>query len=160
MLSIALSTVQLMKLGYSPTEGIDVYFARNATGNKTIIELETMEEQLSLIFDMPDENLMLKYTLQDLKNVEKLYTSITTEWKKGDAEALDNLLLKQFETYPELTPVIHRLFYDRNIRMTSVIKELLKTEQKYFVVVGAGHLVGKKGIIELLENSGYAVRQL
>jgi len=160
MLSIALSTIQLMKLGYSPTEGIDIYFARNATNNKSIIELETMEEQLSLIFDMPDENSMLKYTLQDLENVEKLFTSITAEWKNGDSVAMDNLLLKQFDTYPELKPVIKKLFYDRNVKMTSKIQELMKANQKYFVVIGAGHLVGEKGILQLLKNEGYTIRQL
>lgn len=160
MLGIALSTVQLLKLGYNPTEGIDIYFARNAMNSKSVVELETMEEQLSLMFDMPDGDLMLEYTLKDLENVEKLYTSITNEWKNGDPEAMDNLLLKQFDKYPELKPVIKRLFDDRNVKMTAKIRELLKTDQKYFVVVGAGHLVGEKGIIQLLKNEGYAVRQL
>lgn len=160
MLGIALSTVQLMKLGYNPTEGIDVYFAKKAMDNKTVVNLETMEEQLSLMFDTPDESLMLKYTLQDLENVEKLYTSITNEWKNGDPEAMDNLLLKQFNKYPELKPVVKRLFDDRNVKMTAKIRELLKADQKYFVVVGAGHLVGEKGIIQLLKKEGYAVRQL
>ncbi|MBP1745595.1 MAG: TraB family, partial [Deltaproteobacteria bacterium] len=30
----------------------------------------------------------------------------------------------------------------------------------YFVIVGAGHLVGKRGIVELLKNKGYGVEQL
>jgi uncharacterized protein YbaP (TraB family) len=44
--------------------------------------------------------------------------------------------------------------------MASKIEEFLKTGQTYFVVVGAGHLIGDKGIIELLRRKGYRVQQL
>ncbi|RJQ38322.1 MAG: hypothetical protein C4550_06760 [Nitrospiraceae bacterium] len=44
--------------------------------------------------------------------------------------------------------------------MTLKIEEFLKTKETYFVVVGAGHLVGNKGIIELLKRKGYPVEQI
>ena len=36
----------------------------------------------------------------------------------------------------------------------------LKTNKKYFIIVGAGHLVGKEGIIQLLRNKGFTLNQL
>jgi len=36
----------------------------------------------------------------------------------------------------------------------------LKTNGTYFVVVGAAHLLGDKGIIQLLKDRGYSVEQL
>jgi uncharacterized protein YbaP (TraB family) len=48
--AITLSTAQLTRMGYSHEMGIDAYFCKKATGNKEIIELETMEQQLSLFF--------------------------------------------------------------------------------------------------------------
>jgi hypothetical protein len=44
--------------------------------------------------------------------------------------------------------------------MVSKIEEYLKEKGTYFVVVGAGHLVGEKGIIETLRKKGYQVEQL
>jgi uncharacterized protein YbaP (TraB family) len=35
-------------------------------------------------------------------------------------------------------------------RWRSKIEELLKTDKTYFIVVGAGHLVGKRGLLQLL----------
>jgi uncharacterized protein YbaP (TraB family) len=36
----------------------------------------------------------------------------------------------------------------------------LRTKEIYFVIVGAGHLVGDRGIIEILKGKGYIVEQL
>jgi len=46
------------------------------------------------------------------------------------------------------------------MRMTSKIEGYLNSNGSYFVIVGAGHLVGKRGIVELLKNKGYGVEQL
>jgi len=44
--------------------------------------------------------------------------------------------------------------------MVSKIEDLLRTKETYFVIVGAGHLVGNRGIIEILKGKGYFVEQL
>ena len=44
--------------------------------------------------------------------------------------------------------------------MADEIESFLDTGYSYFVVVGAGHLVGNKGIVELLKSRGYSVAQL
>jgi uncharacterized protein YbaP (TraB family) len=36
----------------------------------------------------------------------------------------------------------------------------LHKQQSYFVVVGSGHLVGEKGIVNLLIEKGYEVKRL
>ena len=57
--------------------------------------------------------------------------------------------------YPD---VYEALFYRRNVDMARKIEDLLKTGEIQFVVVGAGHLVGDRGIVELLEKN-YSVEQ-
>jgi len=59
-----------------------------------------------------------------------------------------------------LAPIVVKLFDERNMRMTSKIEGYLNSSGSYFVIVGAGHLVGKRGIVELLKNKGYGVEQL
>ncbi len=40
------------------------------------------------------------------------------------------------------------------------IESFLKDNKNYMVVVGAGHLTGKDGLIRMLKKMGYPVRQL
>jgi len=49
---------------------------------------------------------------------------------------------------------------DRNQRWLPQIEALLKENQNSMVVVGALHLVGTGGLLELLRKHGYTVRQL
>ena len=44
--------------------------------------------------------------------------------------------------------------------MVDKIEGFLENDEIYFVVVGAGHLVGENGIINLLEEKGYITEQL
>ena len=44
--------------------------------------------------------------------------------------------------------------------MASKIEDFLKTTETLFVIVGAGHLVGEKGIVEILKAKGYVVEQM
>ena len=44
--------------------------------------------------------------------------------------------------------------------MASKIEDFLKTKETFFVIVGAGHLVGEKGIVETLKTKGYVVEQM
>ncbi len=41
--------------------------------------------------------------------------------------------------------------------MASKIEDYLKTKETYFVIVGAGHLVGNQGIIEILKGKGFSL---
>ncbi len=59
-----------------------------------------------------------------------------------------------------MASVYEKLVYQRNRRMTAKIEDLLRSKDTCFIVVGAGHLVGKKGIVELLKTKGYSVEQM
>ena len=52
------------------------------------------------------------------------------------------------------------LFDDRNINMTRQISENIKAAKSLFVVVGAGHIIGEKGIVELLRKEGFKLVQI
>ncbi|MCP3891357.1 MAG: TraB/GumN family protein, partial [Desulfobulbaceae bacterium] len=160
LLALTLSTIKIAQMGFSPEYGIDMYFCRKATEDKSIIELETMEEQLSLILDMPNQDSYLKYTLHDLEKFDELFEKLIKSWRTGDHKAMENIAIKPYEKDYELQPIFERMYYDRNIRMTSKIKKFLRGNQKVFVVVGAAHLIGEKGIIQLLQKENYSVKQL
>ncbi|MCP9751350.1 TraB/GumN family protein [Ferruginibacter sp. HRS2-29] len=51
------------------------------------------------------------------------------------------------------------MLYNRNKNWVSQLKTILKKEN-IFMAVGAGHLVGSQGLIELLRKEGYTVRPI
>lgn len=160
LLAITLSMYQMTSLGYSSKHGIDNYFVKKSNGKKEILELETIEDQIALLLNMPDGNLFLKYTLMEIHNIEKYLEQIVEKWKKGDSKGLYEFILEPYENDTRLKLILDKLFFERNLNMASKIKNYLNTEDKYFIVVGAGHLVGDRGIINLLRNANYKIKQL
>jgi len=60
---------------------------------------------------------------------------------------------------PRLSRLYESLFYERNRKMADKIEKMLAGRGTYFVAVGAGHLVGRQGIIDILSRRGFSVRQ-
>jgi uncharacterized protein YbaP (TraB family) len=73
---------------------------------------------------------------------------------------MESLLMKSVNEYPEIRPVFEKLFYRRNREMAAKIEKFLQAKDTAFIVVGAGHLIGRDGIIELLKAKGFAVEQM
>ena len=162
MIVMTLANVQLMKLGFSPEYGIDMHFVKKAKGQKPILELETMDEQLSLLFDgLLDDDLILKNSILEWEKTKDTMDTVISLWKNGNAGRMNALIIEEpLQEHPELLPVYQKMFFQRNEKMTGKIKNFLETEHTYFVVVGSGHLIGDEGIIHLLKQEGYSVKQL
>ncbi len=161
MLVMTLTSMELMKYGLSPDQGIDLHFLRKARGKKNILELETLEQQLDMLMNMPQGDQMLSQTIKEFHVYPQLMQSLISSWKTGSTGQLTEVLIdKPLREYPGSRPVFERMFVDRNYKMVKKIKHYLGTGKSYFVVVGAGHLVGKQGIIDLLEKSGYRANRL
>jgi len=160
ILVMTLSMVQVLQMGFSPDLGIDLHFL-NKDKSKKIIELESLEEQLDLMINMADGELLLKETLTSMEKSSELVGQLIASWKSGDDAAMVELLfVDALEQYPSFSAIYDKLFFERNITMLNKIKRFFDTDETYFVIVGAGHLVGEKGIVNLLINDGYSVRRL
>ena len=46
---------------------------------------------------------------------------------------------------------------ERNQKMANKLEEFLNNDQEVFMIVGLAHVIGKDGIIELLENKNYKI---
>lgn len=160
-LALSLQAMALMKTGYDPRHGIDYYFLSKAKGRKTILELENLDEQIDLLagFSEREQELFLIYTLENLKSIGARVDDVVQAWASGDTEALETILSENIGADRSLAPVFEKLFVERNVKMSSRIAEYLDSGKTYFVVVGAGHLVGEKGIIQLLKEKGYSAEQ-
>ena len=161
-IAMTLTSMELQKLGLSPEYGIDNYFLKKAENGKRVVELESIDYQVNLLngFSDAEQELFLVSTLEDLDLLRKDINSILKAWNTGDTKAMESFVFKSLKDDPKMLPIYEKLVFVRNKNIASKIENYLKTKEKYFVVVGAAHLVGKDGIIEILKRKGYIVEQL
>ena len=165
VLVLTLAAIQVMQMGFDPELGIDAYFLnRAASQDREIIELESLQQQLDLFLNIPDGELLLKESLRSLNEAELLMADIVRFWKQGDDAQMNKLLFEDaLKEYPAFSEIYDRLFYRRNRQMTEKIETLLQNKQPhnvYFVVVGSGHLIGARGIVQALQEKGYQIKRL
>lgn len=162
LLSMTILMLSLRKINYKAENGIDYYFFNKAKGKKTIHQLETAIDQLKIFTNFSSklsEQFLLSSLAEDRTN-KKIMEYLVKAWKTGDVNLMEKFILQTYNTNPIFKPLFDRLIKQRNINMTNKILKFLKTGKKYFVVVGAAHLVGDFGIIKLLEKKGYKAVQL
>jgi uncharacterized protein YbaP (TraB family) len=161
-LAMTLVALESVKLGLDPKLGIDMHFLSKAQGKKKILELESLDYQISVLSGLSDKDqeLFLLYTLKDLTILEQEIDKMIQAWTSGDTKAMEALMTRSVSEDKKLSSIYEKLVYERNKKMALKIRNFLKAKETYFIIVGAGHLVGNEGIIELLKRDGYRVEQL
>ena len=157
LLSVTLAVLKMQAMGYHPDYGVEKYFLDKIGPDKTIVEFEHLDEQVALFESLNNEN-FLAYTLFSLNTMDVDTKKLVNAWKCGKLDVLEEMLLNDYKkVIPNRDEINDRLFYKRNKKMAEKIKECLKEDQDYFVILGAGHFVGEKGIVSILTKDGYRV---
>jgi len=157
--AITLTQLQLMKKGMSPQSGVEMRLVERAQRDgKDITGLETLDEQLGLMANLPDrqQTQFLLYTLKESAQADREIDLMLKAWRQGDTATLAKTVEKGFREFPEL---YGPLTVDRNRKWTTRLVELLRADQDYLVVVGVLHMAGKDGLLDLLERKGYKITQ-
>jgi uncharacterized protein YbaP (TraB family) len=160
MAALTLTAFELSKQGYVSTAGLDAHLSRRADeSGKERRALETAEYQVSLFAELtPEQSLaFLRYTLSDLESIIPEMDKLYHDWRTGNVEPVEQLLLDGFEEFPE---VFERMVVERNRAWMPLIEEMLAGERNVMVVVGSMHLVGEIGLVNLLREKGYTVTQM
>ena len=138
---------------------LDEFFQKEGKAEgKTIKGLETMEEQMSALDKIPltDQAKMLLSSIEE----ESKEDGLTTEKMVQAYLDQDLLFLQEMIKESDVDDVVqNELLTKRNINMAERIN-LLAQEQPTFNTFGAGHLIGKEGIVQLLRDMGYMVTPL
>jgi uncharacterized protein YbaP (TraB family) len=160
LVAMTLAQLQYMKLGFDPEQGVEKQLERKAqVDHKEITGLETLEEQLGLLASLPaaDQAKFLDLTLEEMHEMEGETDALLSAWRTGNAQKLAAMLSDEYK----VAPVLYRtLVADRNQRWMPQLEKLLKSDKDYLVVVGALHLVGTGGLLELTKARGYDAKQL
>ncbi|MBI1996579.1 MAG: TraB/GumN family protein [Deltaproteobacteria bacterium] len=160
LVALTLTTMKLQKLGFDPDYGVDRYLSERAKrGGKSTGGLELLEFQIGLLDGLSrrDQEMMLRETLKELDQLDKGVEQLVQFWMKGDVVSVEAWLLAGMREYPE---VYEKVIVDRNRRWLPQIENLIAQGENAMVIVGAAHLVGREGVIELLKQRGYTVEQL
>ncbi len=155
--AMQIAMLEMRKAGMAG-DGVDAYFVKKATKDaKAQQYLETVEFQLDLMAAMgvgTEDQFMLANLKHADKTAELLRQSIAA-WQVGDIAALERILLNDARTDDPLS--FEQLFTKRNRDWLPKIQQLFGNNQRELILVGAGHLPGKDGVLALLSAAGYQV---
>ena len=91
-------------------------------------------------------------------DVSPALSALKAAWRKGDNRELIKVALAPWlADFPEL---YQSLLVKRNTAWLPQLEAMLASPEVEYVLVGALHLVGKDGVINMLESRGYQVEQL
>jgi len=159
-----LADLEYVELGYEAEYGIEIYFLdKAAEDDKDVLELESMEFQLDILDSLPHELqvMLLEDTVDNpLAEFEDEIESMFDAWRTGDVAKMERMVFGGVEEYPEYQLINEKLLDERNFLMVDKIVGYLEDDEVYFVIVGAAHLVGENGLVNLLIEAGYQVEQL
>ena len=128
---------------------------------KPVQGLETIREQLDVFDTLPDSGqvLLLQDALENLPGIDAQHEELLQAYKRRDLEALMVLSDASLETGDGqlASNLQHRLIRDRNRLMAERMQPYLG-QGRAFIAVGALHLPGADGLLQLLQQRGYTVR--
>jgi len=130
---------------------------------KVVHGLETIEEQLNVFESLSETQqvTLLRDAVEHFSELDAMHAELLQAYKQRDLaglmalseasmEAGDRQLAEDFQ---------QSLIVDRNYRMADRMQPYLQ-QGKAFIAVGALHLPGEEGLLNLLEQQGYTVRRL
>jgi uncharacterized protein YbaP (TraB family) len=124
--------------------------------NKDIKGLETMDYQLSIFDSIPyslQAKQLVKMVEDSDKSSDKEMEELTNAYREQRLDKMDDLTQKEDMGIRDFTDL---LLYNRNANWARQLKELMMNKS-LVIAVGAGHLPGEKGVINLLRKAGYKV---
>jgi uncharacterized protein YbaP (TraB family) len=130
---------------------------------KKIIGLESVLEQLD-VFDkmsIDDQILLLQRTLKNFPFLSNQYEELLQAYLEKDLGKLESISQQQ-EVDMDVQLVkrlMKRLIVDRNRRMLERLMPELALKSN-FVAIGALHLPGESGLLNLLQNEGFEITRL
>jgi uncharacterized protein YbaP (TraB family) len=160
MIVSTLQVLEFQRMGFTP-QGVDAFFNTQAlTDGKSVGALETLDEQIGFLAAMGEgyESEFIMMSLEDLDSTAKLMDEMIGAWRVGDSEALQTLFV---DDMLERAPAVYdSLLRQRNLRWVPQIEAMFNDPDTEFVLVGAAHLVGADGLVELLRARGYDISKL
>jgi uncharacterized protein YbaP (TraB family) len=157
MVGLTLTTLPLLKEGYSPDSGVEKVLL-SKIGEKPQDALETVEFQLGIFDSLPQEKQIdfMMEAVGDIDEAKTMLDKMVAEWIEGDADGLADLMNEGLED----AEIAEALLYSRNANWTDWIDTRLDEPGTVFIAVGAGHLAGAKSVQQMLAERDVPVERV
>lgn len=143
--------------GFDPAQQLDktVQNVAKAAG-KDINGFESIDFQMQMLFGEPiiEQARSLMKAIRNDNDIIAMSVKLAQLYMQGDIEGLEELMLDPTLGMDESTA--ETMLYKRNSNWAKMLMGILPTAS-VFIAVGAGHLPGEKGLINLLRKSGFTV---
>ncbi|GCB34244.1 TraB/GumN family protein [Bacteroides faecalis] len=146
---------------FNPQEQLDTYFQNLAIQKgKKVGGLETVDFQFNLLFNgtsLKRQAQLLMCVLNNMDESIDILKKVTDAYSKQDLTSM--LSLSEERKGDQCDPLPGEddaMIYNRNQAWAKKLPNIMKTAPT-FVAVGALHLPGKKGVLNLLKKQGYTV---
>lgn len=153
---ILFSILTQKSLPCSEQESYELRFIEMAKAqSKEVLGLETIEEQMKIFDDMPDslQVQMVMRFVDEFQVQKKEFAKMAAAYKQEDLDAIYQHIMSS----PDIAGSEEVLLFNRNKRWIPIMEKAMQKE-KVFFAVGAGHLGGPEGVINLLREEGYTVK--
>lgn len=155
---MVMSVIAQRLLSCAQMESYEMNFVRMAgEQKKELLGLERVEDQLAVFDAIPDSleiGTMMKM-VDDFESQKKEFVRMSGLYKAQDLESLHQMMAES----PEMMGSNEILLDRRNRSWIPVMESAMKGASVFFAV-GAGHLSGDQGVLELLRKKGYEVRAM
>lgn len=139
-------------------EPIDLYMYVQAKRNGQHLlffeEAESQMEMLAKVMTLESLKTILDFPKEAFK---KQNDQMANLYKSADDVGMNHVLEAAKKLHPAMVDQYKLMFDDRNLAWIERFDEIFDRPGTEFIAVGAGHLVGEKGLVKLLENKGYKV---
>lgn len=160
VISLEIAELDYQHLGFDPQQGVEEQLVRRAqTDGKPTAGLETVQEELGGLeaLSAQEQLRLLDQSLEELKDAPEEMRSVLSAWRRGDADELARLLAQDYDGFPSL---YEALVTARNRHWLPQLEAFARGNGSTLVVVGALHLVGPGGLLELLRKDGFTATRL
>lgn len=161
--ALQLVNLQVIESEYDQHLGLDRYFLERASGDaKEVHQLETLDQQMALFSSLSPEEQedFLAQTLSQFDAAPAQLERLAKAWLAGDERALAESILGAFNDQEFSKQLYQEVFVQRNRAMAEVVSDYLEDGEQVFFVVGVGHLLGREGLVALMEERGYSPERL
>ena len=160
VVAVSIAALAWQQAGEDPALGIDMHFLNEIKPPQRVNELETLESQFAIFATATEEEQeqMLESTLKQGDKIPDMIKRIQAAYISADPNALQKIMEEVTDMGSK--SLTKKLLDDRNVTMATRLDEYLKGKEPIFVVVGAAHIIGDKGIAKMLRDKGYKVDQI
>jgi hypothetical protein len=152
----ALTSMLYPKILGCPIQSFEMDFMKlSKVENKEVLGLETVADQMGVFDAIPYQKQAddLVEAIEDMDDSKAEFDKLVATYKTEDIDAIAKMIAEDDNGYAEYTDI---LLNNRNENWIAKMADFAK-EKSTFFAVGAGHLGGEKGVVNLLRKAGYTV---